>query len=398
MMDIETHTVVFLRDLLATRASFDPEVTAFLSCWVYEELWHGEAFSRFLGEAGFRVAPTFEDVSGDDPFPTRVDRNQWVRQKFGTKGYVSHIGTLLGSALFRDFVAVHMTWGAVNELGTLTGYHRIIAQDREPRPDPAPPGGDQGRAPALRLLPGAGQDAPRAVEAGADDHPVGARASLGAGRHRRPAPGGDRLRDPLTSSATPTGWSPSRRWRASSGSSRGCEGAGSSPTRSEGAAARLGQPLGSGLSPSQSRGRTLRPVRRVHHLETHRLELVAELVRARVVLRRPSRVALGHQPPDLLGGLPRRPRLPFEIEPEHAGPRSRAATASRRTSTSAERSRSFTTRTAAGMSRSFATASRNRESNSFAAGPRSSVGRAPLRDVPTELLHPMVRRLQRLLR
>ena len=132
MMDIETHTVVFLRDLLATRASFDPEVTAFLSCWVYEELWHGEAFSRFLGEAGHRVAPTFEDVSGDDPFPTRVDRNQWVRQKFGTKGYVSHIGTLLGSALFRDFVAVHMTWGAVNELGTLTGYHRIIAKTEHP--------------------------------------------------------------------------------------------------------------------------------------------------------------------------------------------------------------------------------------------------------------------------
>ena len=29
MMDIETHTVVFLRDLLATRASFDPEVTEY---------------------------------------------------------------------------------------------------------------------------------------------------------------------------------------------------------------------------------------------------------------------------------------------------------------------------------------------------------------------------------
>ena len=78
------------------------------------------------------MAPTFEDVSGEDPFPTRVDRNQWVRQKFGTKGYVSHIGTLLGSALFRDFVAVHMTWGAVNELGTLTGYHRIIAKTEHP--------------------------------------------------------------------------------------------------------------------------------------------------------------------------------------------------------------------------------------------------------------------------
>ena len=41
------------------------------------------------------------------------------------------MGTLLGSALFRDFVAVHMTWGAVNE-GTLTGYHRIIAQTEHP--------------------------------------------------------------------------------------------------------------------------------------------------------------------------------------------------------------------------------------------------------------------------
>jgi hypothetical protein len=132
MMDIETHTVVFLRDLLATRASFDPEVTAFLSCWVYEELWHGEAFSRFLGEAGYTVAPSYEGVRGNDAFPTRVDRNLWIRRKFGTKGYLSHMGTLLGSALFRDFVAIHMTWGAVNELGTLTGYHRIIAKTDHP--------------------------------------------------------------------------------------------------------------------------------------------------------------------------------------------------------------------------------------------------------------------------
>ena len=132
MMDIETHTVVFLRDLLATRASFDPEVTAFLSCWVYEELWHGEAFSRFLGQAGYRIPPSYEHVEGDAPFPTRFDRNQWIRRQFGTKGYVSHMGTLLGSALFRDFVAIHMTWGAVNELGTLNGYHRIIAKTEHP--------------------------------------------------------------------------------------------------------------------------------------------------------------------------------------------------------------------------------------------------------------------------
>jgi rubrerythrin len=132
MMDVESHTVVFLRDLLATRASFDPEVTAFLSCWVYEELWHGEAFSRFLGEAGHAIPPSYEEVGGEDPFPSRIERNQWIRRKVGTKGYLSHMGTLLGSVLFRDFVAVHMTWGAVNELGTLTGYHRIIARTEHP--------------------------------------------------------------------------------------------------------------------------------------------------------------------------------------------------------------------------------------------------------------------------
>ncbi len=132
MMDIESHTVIFLRDLLATRASFEPDVTAFLSCWVYEELWHGEAFSRFLGEAGVPLAPSYGDVSLDDAYPSRFDRNQWIRRKVGAKGYISHIGTLIGSALFPDFVSVHMTWGAANELTTLTGYHRLIARTQHP--------------------------------------------------------------------------------------------------------------------------------------------------------------------------------------------------------------------------------------------------------------------------
>ena len=133
MMDIESHTVIFLRDLLATRAAFDPDVTAFLSCWVYEELWHGEAFSRFLGEAGCGLPPVYEDLRAADPYPSRRDRNAWIRRKVGAKGYFfSHMGTLLGSAMFRDFVSVHMTWGAANELTTLTGYHRLIAKTSHP--------------------------------------------------------------------------------------------------------------------------------------------------------------------------------------------------------------------------------------------------------------------------
>jgi rubrerythrin len=132
MMDIETHTVIFLRDLLATRAAFEPDVTAFLSCWVYEELWHGEAFSRFLGEAGYRLGPQREQVLVDSPYPTRMARNVWIRRKLGSKGYLSHVATLAAGAVVKDFVALHMTWGALNELTTLTAYHRLIAKTEHP--------------------------------------------------------------------------------------------------------------------------------------------------------------------------------------------------------------------------------------------------------------------------
>lgn len=128
MMDIETNTVIFLRDMLATQTAFDPDVTAFLSCWNFEELWHGEAFSRLLGEAGIPVLPDREPVTRDARYPSRRMRTEWIRRRVGAKGYASHIGTLLGSAVAaRDFVAIHMTWGAVNELTTLTAYHRMIA-------------------------------------------------------------------------------------------------------------------------------------------------------------------------------------------------------------------------------------------------------------------------------
>lgn len=133
MMDIESHTVVFLRDLLATRAVADPDVTAFLSCWVYEELWHGEAFSRLLGEAGYELAPDGERPGGDAAYPSRVTRNAWIRRALGRGDALAHLGTMAASKLAgEDFIAVHMTWGAVNELSTLTGYHRLVAETDHP--------------------------------------------------------------------------------------------------------------------------------------------------------------------------------------------------------------------------------------------------------------------------
>ncbi len=108
MQDIETHTVIYLRELLATRAIDDPEVATFLACWFYEETFHGRALARFLAAAGH---PTVERVR------SRQTVAQWLEEQ----------GIALVARTWGSFVAVHMTWGAINELTTLTGYQRLSA-------------------------------------------------------------------------------------------------------------------------------------------------------------------------------------------------------------------------------------------------------------------------------
>jgi hypothetical protein len=132
MMDIETHTVIYLRDLLATRAANDPYVTGFLSCWVYEELWHGEAFSDFLRAYGIELPVEPKLPDGSTPMPTRPNRVSLFRERLGVGHKLSLLPTMLGSLVMRDFVALHMTWGAINELTTLTGYHQLIRRSEHP--------------------------------------------------------------------------------------------------------------------------------------------------------------------------------------------------------------------------------------------------------------------------
>src|SRR5256886_11003419 len=120
MMDIESHTVIYLRDLLATRAAKDPQITAFLSCWVYEELWHGEAFSDFLRAYGLEVPAEAKLPDGSTPMPTRVSRTRRGREELGVGHQLSLPPTMAGSSLFRDFIALPMPWGPINQLTTLS--------------------------------------------------------------------------------------------------------------------------------------------------------------------------------------------------------------------------------------------------------------------------------------
>jgi hypothetical protein len=55
MMDIESHTVIYMKELLSTSVAEDPSITAFLSCWVYEEFFHSQVLKRLLESQGLAI-------------------------------------------------------------------------------------------------------------------------------------------------------------------------------------------------------------------------------------------------------------------------------------------------------------------------------------------------------
>ncbi len=106
MQDIEIHTMIYVRSLLSTRAIDDPDVATFLACWFYEETFHGRGLARLLAAGGHDTVTRRRSRA---PLANRLEESA-IR---------------LVSQVWPDFVAVHMTWGAINELTTLTGYQRL---------------------------------------------------------------------------------------------------------------------------------------------------------------------------------------------------------------------------------------------------------------------------------
>lgn len=108
MQDIESHTIIYLRTLLDTRVIDDPEVATFLACWLYEETFHGIALARFVRSAGH-------------PLELRPRSAMTMAQAIEAR-----LTSWMAWA-WPEFVAVHMVWGAINELTALTGYRRLCA-------------------------------------------------------------------------------------------------------------------------------------------------------------------------------------------------------------------------------------------------------------------------------
>jgi rubrerythrin len=118
MHDVEHHTVCYLRDLLLTPAHQDPLITSFLSCWVFEELWHGEAIGQVL------------EAHGEEAGPPRIAALRHDRRR---REALSTLSTIASGALAgKAFVALHMTWGAINEWTTQAGYARLSARAGHP--------------------------------------------------------------------------------------------------------------------------------------------------------------------------------------------------------------------------------------------------------------------------
>lgn len=118
MHDVESHTVCYLRDLLMTSSHRDPRITTFLTIWNYEEHSHGVALGSVLAAHG--------EAHGDE-------RNAAVRRRQGRLDGVKPVLSAAGSSLVgTDFVALHMSWGAVNEWTTRSGYARLVEREGHP--------------------------------------------------------------------------------------------------------------------------------------------------------------------------------------------------------------------------------------------------------------------------
>ncbi|MEP7104913.1 MAG: hypothetical protein ABI838_03590 [Chloroflexota bacterium] len=118
MMDIENHVSLYLSHLLVTRACMDPILTAFLACWNYEELWHGENLGRMLNEYGIEF--------------DAQDRIAQIRSGLGIQNTFSLFTTMAGSWALKDFSAIYLTIGAINELSTATGYGALARKSQHP--------------------------------------------------------------------------------------------------------------------------------------------------------------------------------------------------------------------------------------------------------------------------
>lgn len=118
MRDVEQFTDIYYQQLLRSPTGKDPTIRRFMDRWAHEEVLHAELLNRFLEEAGIPSDPHWaEKAINKIPLSYHV---------------MSRIQSLITNSFGKAFSAVHMTWGAINEYSTMTGYNRLVQLAKHP--------------------------------------------------------------------------------------------------------------------------------------------------------------------------------------------------------------------------------------------------------------------------
>jgi hypothetical protein len=117
MCDIESHTIVYLRAILNTCAVEDSQTRSFLSCWAYEEFFHGHTIRQFLDAIGAPVSAT---------------RMLEVQEASSFTEWLKELGSSILCRFSRHFHGAYLTYGAISELSTLEGYGVMAQRTKNP--------------------------------------------------------------------------------------------------------------------------------------------------------------------------------------------------------------------------------------------------------------------------
>lgn len=119
LADAEGYTIRYLRDLLVTPSHTDPVVTEFLTAWAFQQYWLGETLEAVL---------TAHDNPPATTPPTTLRRAARKINDRVAPIQKAAVANLIGE----EFVAVHMTWGAVTERLATIAYRQLSTSENHP--------------------------------------------------------------------------------------------------------------------------------------------------------------------------------------------------------------------------------------------------------------------------
>ena len=118
--DVESQTVHYFLEVSKLKVSRDPELLTFLTMWNYEEYFHSHALTRLMEECGVKV-------------PSAADRAEVIRANARFKAKFEDFAQgMIAFVMPKQFIALWMFWGALQECLTTQAYEELARQTTNP--------------------------------------------------------------------------------------------------------------------------------------------------------------------------------------------------------------------------------------------------------------------------